>query len=446
MATWLKPPLTDKDKNYEVEWGLHLLLDVDDPRDKKQPIFGAPDEVLAAKLPPELMKKLFGENRELFVICSNGTTAVTVALSNSASPSHVRLVTMGSYTGAYSFTEKYSSVPVDIDDFYNRSSLSLERIVVLPYLMRSEVGTPDANKYEDRCISALQERMLAFAWRGTPVGSLCLELILSGNGLQLSRRFCEKLRTFCTKTGVAIIADEILTGFRCVANPTVLLSDFLQLNPDFIVLGKFIGCGVVLQDKSMKTTSWTSREKRRYPTTNCPMITVDRLSAVLHKFVDLVHVDPQVYNKVGDVVAGVFPSAEGLGLIWFIEDNKTRAVPAPQGVKRLLFKVMRCSERELMQLEQRLRNLSLGPKPRGVSMGSLGRHITKFRSVSREFVINWPPGRSTMFINKTPHVFGLAYATRVWVGNDIQFTRKTQLYSFVMGKVPPPPLPPQELL
>ena len=80
MATWLKPPLTDKDKNYEVEWGLHLLLDVDDPRDKKQPIFGAPDEVLAAKLPPELMKKLFGENRELFAICTRG----------SHSPTHVR--------------------------------------------------------------------------------------------------------------------------------------------------------------------------------------------------------------------------------------------------------------------------------------------------------------------------------------------------------------------
>ena len=135
MTKWLKPPLRDPDKNYEVEWGLHFLLDVDDPRDKKLPIFGAPDEVLAVKLPPELMKTLFGENRELFSICSNGTTAVTVALSNSASPSHVRLVAMGSYTGAYSFTEKYSSVPVDIDDFYNRSSLSLERIVVLPYLM-----------------------------------------------------------------------------------------------------------------------------------------------------------------------------------------------------------------------------------------------------------------------------------------------------------------------
>ena len=41
---------------------------------------------------------------------------------------------MGSYTtGAYSFSEKISSVPVDIDDFYRRESLPLELIVSLPY-------------------------------------------------------------------------------------------------------------------------------------------------------------------------------------------------------------------------------------------------------------------------------------------------------------------------
>ena len=101
---------------------------------------------------------------------------------------------MGSYTGAYSFTEKISSVPVDIDDFYQRESLSLELIVALPYLKREEIGQETSHKFEDDCLSAINERFLAFAMRGTPVGSICLELILSGNGLQLSRRFCQNLR------------------------------------------------------------------------------------------------------------------------------------------------------------------------------------------------------------------------------------------------------------
>ena len=136
---------------------------------------------------------------------------------------------MGSYTGSYSFSVNYSSVPVNIDDFYKRDSLSLECIVPLVYLQRKEIGTPEGNQFEDDCLCAFKERVFGFAMRGTPVGSLCLELILSGNGLQLSRRFCGKLGRICTRLGIAIIAGEILTGFRCTADPTVLLSDTLGL-------------------------------------------------------------------------------------------------------------------------------------------------------------------------------------------------------------------------
>ena len=81
----------------------------------------------------------------------------------------------------------------------------------------------------------------------------------------------------------------------------------------------------------MKSTSWTASRKRRYPTTNAPMITVDHLSLVLNKFDELLERDLYVFDKVGDEVASVFPSAEGKGLIWFIEDNHTREVPAPKG-------------------------------------------------------------------------------------------------------------------
>ena len=435
MAKWLIPPLTDTDKHLDKEWGLHLLLDSDDPRDKTGAIFGAPDHVIKQKLPPKLMRTLFGTTRELFAICNNGTTAVTIALSNSASPSHVRLVAMGSYTGAYSFTEKYSSVPVDIDDFYQRESLSLERIVSLPYLRRKEIGTTVSNKFEDDCLSTLKERLLGFAMRGTPVGSLCLELILSGNGLQLSRRFCEKLRTLCTKTGVAIIADEILTGFRCVSDPTVLLSDALALKPDFIVLGKFIGCGVVLKDYEVMTTSWSSRKKRRYPTTNCPMVQLEHLSVLLHKYHSLLQKVPKLFNKVGEVVTDVFPSSsEGFGLIWFIEDNRTREVPAPKGVRRLLFKIISCSTQDMVDLKERLRHLPV-TRRRGGRMGLFEEHILKFRSVSEEFVHKWHSGMSESFKNRSAYVFGLAHATRAWVETDRKFARLTEWYNYFKEKV-----------
>ena len=65
-------------------------------------------------------------------------------------------------------------------------------------------------------------------------------LCLRGDSLEWKRsaakQFCTNLRTFCSRAGIAIVADEILTGFRCQCNPTVLLSDQVNLQPDFITL------------------------------------------------------------------------------------------------------------------------------------------------------------------------------------------------------------------
>ena len=105
--------------------------------------------------------------------------------------------------------------------FYERSRIELERIVPLSYMRLNQIGTADGNALETVCFVALQERVLAFAMRGTPVGSICVELVLSGNGLQLSESFCTKLRKFCTRCDISIICDEVLTGFRCCCQPTV---------------------------------------------------------------------------------------------------------------------------------------------------------------------------------------------------------------------------------
>ena len=99
------------------------------------------------------------------------------------------------------------------------------------YLKFCEIGTAVGNEFEDVCFTALKERVLGFTMKGTPVGCILVELLLSGNGLQLSERFCKKLRHFCTRMGIAIVADEILTGFRCASKPTVLFSDRVGLIP-----------------------------------------------------------------------------------------------------------------------------------------------------------------------------------------------------------------------
>ncbi len=60
---WLSPPVSNADKHWDGAWGLHFLLDSDDPRNKKEPVFGVPDEVLNQKLSKKLMTTLFGCTR-----------------------------------------------------------------------------------------------------------------------------------------------------------------------------------------------------------------------------------------------------------------------------------------------------------------------------------------------------------------------------------------------
>ena len=103
IMAWLNPPLQDKHPFWEPEWGLHLLVDKDDPRDKKTLIFGTPDKFLEEELSSPLREKLFGKNREVFAVCNNGSTAVTLALAEAAPPSSITLVGFGSYAGMFHF-------------------------------------------------------------------------------------------------------------------------------------------------------------------------------------------------------------------------------------------------------------------------------------------------------------------------------------------------------
>ena len=102
--SWLIPPLLDPHKFWEPEWGLHLLHDADDPRDKTTAIFGASDKMLEEQLSSDLMYPLFGPKREVYAVCNNGTTATTLAITNAAPPTKVTLVGIDSYAGTLAYS------------------------------------------------------------------------------------------------------------------------------------------------------------------------------------------------------------------------------------------------------------------------------------------------------------------------------------------------------
>ena len=271
--------------------------------------------------------------------------------------------------------------------------------------------------------------MLGFACRGTPVGCIVLELVLSGNGLQLSKRFCELLRTLCTRTDVTIVVDEILTGFRCCSSPTVLLSDVLGLKPNYIVLAKFIGCGLILEDTKMRQNKFLWRA-RRYPTTNCPVEQVLGIKLALSQAVNGIVQAPDLFDRVEETIRKEFPSAIGRGLLWFFNCIVASAIPAPKGVQRLLFKIFPPSDVELKQMVQQLRDLRI------LEVGdSLNKHVALFQQVVCDFAKDWHNRKCVRFKRMPSAAFGVCHAISNMITTKKIVQGKKALYTYVLEVV-----------
>lgn len=72
--SWLQAPVTHEENLlWDEDWGLHLILDSDDSRDKQTAIFGVCDDMFDHFKSKDEVKRLFGKDRELFACCNNGT-------------------------------------------------------------------------------------------------------------------------------------------------------------------------------------------------------------------------------------------------------------------------------------------------------------------------------------------------------------------------------------
>ena len=148
------------------------------------------------------------------------------------------------------------------------------------------------------------------------------------------------------------------------------------------MLGKFIECGLVLQNISLAKTSWMS-QVRRYPTTNCSVEQLKGLSLVLKTTSKILETCPDLYDKVEETLRNVHPTAIGRGLIWLFNQSTAQEIPAPKGVRRLLIKVLHGGARE-----QRLfRSVLTSIKTDGGD--SLTKNILEFQHVIRQFATCW---------------------------------------------------------
>lgn len=112
-----------------------------------------------------------------------------------------------------------------------------------PYAYRWPTGE-DADTVANECFEQLEQTI---ATQVTPnqVAALIIEPVLGEGGfVPAPKSFLAKLREFCSKYGIVLIADEIQTGFGRTG--TLFACEQLNLVPDLILMAKGLGGGLPL--------------------------------------------------------------------------------------------------------------------------------------------------------------------------------------------------------
>ena len=225
-------------------WGIGLI----------EPVKGS--DVPPRRLDSEIRKVIPGFR--LMSLVESGTTANERAISIATLANFDRcLIAMGSYAGGVGVLEKLSSsVALSnwqlslVKDPEHCSDQAKQQTVAFPYhIPNSKLSDLQLAQYEDNCLKALEAKLIKARLCGKGYKSLLMEYILSGTGGVLSDAFLIKLAGILKRFHVSIIIDEIMTGGR--VGPTMAMTMSLPIEftacITFMMLGKIMGCGLVLE-------------------------------------------------------------------------------------------------------------------------------------------------------------------------------------------------------
>ncbi|KAL3919560.1 MAG: hypothetical protein SGILL_003696 [Bacillariaceae sp.] len=241
------------DDQMENEWGIHLV--------------NISTNKLPKKTIPEFDRdiKRVVKGFQLQNCLSSGTNAnqdaMLLATDNELGDA---LFAQGSYLGGNSYMQKMSttmyspaaelSVPKYPE---NASAKCIMQTVALPHFVDCRAFSQQArNEHEDHCLRQLHMILVMAKLAGKPKRALLLELMLGGNGGQLSDRFLAKLGVLLKKFEVTVVVDEVLTGGR--VGPAMTMTE--NTPPEFfecveyITMGKFMHCALILKKRPNRPT------------------------------------------------------------------------------------------------------------------------------------------------------------------------------------------------
>ena len=191
-------------------------------------------------------------------------TAVELATKSDAGS---LLVCLGAYGGGKEIMQELSTsdqTPTATLAFphrFDREGMTTrcrEQSMTLPYWIEcKEMTSTERRQHEDKFLAAVHRKLLFRLLKGNPVRAALIELILGGNGGELSSRFLIQLGNLLSNFGVVAIMDECLTGGRVGPNVTLTQDLLLEFRSCvlFVTMAKFMGRGLLLVNAGYKNSN-----------------------------------------------------------------------------------------------------------------------------------------------------------------------------------------------
>ena len=170
---------------------------------------------------------------------------------------------------------------------------------------------------EDSCFENITSDMAA----------VIIEPVQGSNPRSDIKQFLQRLREHCTKTGVLLIFDEVMTGFRLSAKGG---SGVFDIRPDLITYGKVLGGGFPIGAVGGKDKIMRTKDVFYGGTFSANPLSMYAATLILESIVDATHIQYDKLNHVGKLFR------DGLNEFFVTEDKKMRVIGCGP-INRIIF-------------------------------------------------------------------------------------------------------------
>ena len=134
------------------------------------------------------------------------------------------------------------------------SSFTLQHTISLPYSIKGAMSDDDLHLYKDKCFIHLHILCLYNKFMKNKVTCTLMEITLVSNGATLSDRALTILGELDGLHNLGIVVDEIMTSGRTKKMlSTMEIPKMFQQAVEFITMGKWLKCRMVLASKQQQT-------------------------------------------------------------------------------------------------------------------------------------------------------------------------------------------------